>query len=261
MSEEKKASVLFDYKESVQNISAWKVQLLRSVNQEELKQDTLDNLNQKSCLIVMDCAMKFLPHHYREQMSESFGKRGRSGHVNAVITKSSTAEKFKVECFVHLFNSCTQNRFAVACIIEHLLKTLKKGYPVLNQAFLRSYNAGCYKNGALLLSLREISVRSGIKVARYDFSDPQAGKDTCDRKTDPMKANIKRLVNKKHDVLTAEDIKLAIESHGGLKGRRAAVVEVGVSQDMVKDNKIPGISLLIISSLLTRAEFAYGQRC
>ena len=188
--------------------------------------------------------MKFLPHHYREQMSEFFGKRGRSWHVSAVITKSSTAEKFQFECFVHLFNSCTQNSFAVASIIEHLLKTLKKEYPVLKQAFLRSDNAGCYKNGALLLSLPEISVRSGIKVVRYNFSDPQAGKDIHDRKTAPMKAHIKRWVNKKHDVLTAEDMKLAIESHGGLKGCRAAVVEVDVSQDMVKDNKkIPGISL------------------
>ena len=54
VSEEKKARVSFDYKESVQNISAWKAHLLRSVNQEEARQDTLDNLNQENCLIVMD---------------------------------------------------------------------------------------------------------------------------------------------------------------------------------------------------------------
>ncbi|KAK3747904.1 hypothetical protein QZH41_010207, partial [Actinostola sp. cb2023] len=243
LSEEKKARVMFDYKESVQNIQAWKAHLLRSINQEEGKQDALNKLDQQSCLIVMDWAMKFLPHHYREQMSEFFGKRGRSWHISAVITKTS-AEKFEVECFVHLFNSCTQNSFAVASIIEHLFSTLKKEYPMLNQAFLRSDNAGCYKNGALLLSLQEISARSGIKVMRYDFSDPQAGKDICDRKTAPMKAHIKRWVNENHDVLTAEDMKQAIESHGGLRGCRAAVVEVDMSQDNVKGNKIPGISLL-----------------
>ena len=243
LSKEKKARMMFDYKECIQNISAWKAHLLRSVNQEDAKQDTLDKLNEGSCLIVMDWAMKFLPHHYREQMSEFFGKRGRRWHISAVITKS-TAEKFQVECFVHLFNTCTQNSFAVASIIEHLLKTLKEEYPVLKQAFLRSDNAGCYKNGALLLSLPEISARSGIKIVRYDFSDPQAGKDICDRKTAPMKAHIKRWVNEQHDVLTAEDMKQAIESHGGLKGCRAAVVEVDISKDVVKDNTIPGISLL-----------------
>lgn len=96
-SEEKKARVLFDYKESVQNISAWKAHL-RSVNQEEAGQDTLDKLNQENCLIVMDWAMKFLPHHYREHMSEFFGKWARSWHVSAVITKLSTAEKFQALC-------------------------------------------------------------------------------------------------------------------------------------------------------------------
>ena len=97
-SEEKKARVLFNYKERVQNISAWKAHLLRSVNQEEVGQDTLDNLNQENCLIVMDWAMKFLLHHYREHMSEFFEKRARSWHVSAVITKSSTAEKFQALC-------------------------------------------------------------------------------------------------------------------------------------------------------------------
>ena len=61
------------------------------------------------------------------------------------------------------------------------LKSLKEEHPILKQAFLRSDNAGCYKNGALLLSLPEISALSGIKILRYDFSDPQAGKDICDR--------------------------------------------------------------------------------
>ena len=78
----------------------------------------------------------------------------------------------------------------------------------------------------------------------YDFSDPQAGKDICDRKTAPMKAHIRRWVNEKHDVITAEDMKQALESHGGLKGCRAAVVEVDITKDISRDNKIPGISLL-----------------
>ena len=243
LSEEMKTRLMFDYNESTQDINTWKAHLLRSVNQEEAKQDVLDDLDQESCLTVMDWAMRFLPHRYREQMSEFFGKRDRSWHISAVITRS-TVEGFQVECFVHLFNTCTQNSFAVASIIEHLLSTLKKEYPMLNHAFLRSDNAGCYKNGALLLSLPEISARSGIKVMRYDFSDPQARKDICDRKTAPLKAHIKRWVNEKHDVLTAEDMKQAIESYGGLKGCQAAVVQVDTSLDLGRSNKIPGISLL-----------------
>ena len=58
-----------------------------------------------------------------------------------------------------------------------------------------------------------------------------------------MEAHIRRWVNEKHDVVTAEDIKTALESHGGLKGIRAAVVHVDTSRENT-DNKIPGISLL-----------------
>ena len=34
--------------------------------------------------------------------------------MSAVITKQ--AGKFEVECFVHIFDTCTQNSFAVASI-------------------------------------------------------------------------------------------------------------------------------------------------
>ena len=77
-----------------------------------------------------------------------------------------------------------------------------------------------------------------------DFSEPQAGKDICDRKTAAMKAHIKRWVNERHDVVTAEDMKVALESRGGIKGCRAAVVEVDTTRERNKDSKIPGISVL-----------------
>jgi hypothetical protein len=47
-----------------------------------------------------------------------------------------------------------------------------------------------------------------------------------------------------NDVVTAEDMKKAIESHGGLKGCRVAVVKIDSSKDLHEANKISGISLL-----------------
>ena len=76
----------------------------------------------------------------------------------------------------------------------------------MTTAHLRSDNAGCYHNGHLLLSLREVGVRTGVRPVRYDFSEPQTGKDFCDRKTAAMKAHIKCWVNERHDVVTAEDM-------------------------------------------------------
>lgn len=240
--DEQKSRLKFDFKQCETALYAWKAHLLRTVVQEEAKQDALSKLDHETCLIIADWAMKFLPLKYRENMSQFFGKRGRSWHVSAVVTKQN--ENYEVECFVHIFNSCTQNNYAVASIYEHLFHTIRVEYPLINKAYLRSDNAACYHNGPLLLSLPEIGKRTGVTPIRYDFSDPQAGKDICDRKTAPMKAHIRRFVNENNDVLTAEDMKKALESHGGLKGCRAAVVEVDSSKDLHEDNKIPDISLL-----------------
>ena len=70
--------------------------------------------------------------------------------MSAVITKHT--EKFQVECFVHVFDNCTQNSFAVVSIIEHLLNTIKKESPEIKSVFLRADNASCYHSRPLLLS-------------------------------------------------------------------------------------------------------------
>ena len=241
--EEQRSRLQFDFNQCDTAIRAWKAHLLRTVLQEEAKQDALSKLDQHTCLIIVDWAMKFLPLKYRENMSEFFGKRGRSWHISAVVTRKDESQ-YEVECFVHIFNSCTQDNNAVASIFEHLFKTIKIEYPQINTAYLRSDNAGCYHNGALLLYLSGIGKRTGVTPFRYDFSDPQAGKDICDRKTAPMKAHIRRFVNEDNDVVTAEDMKKAIESHGGLKGCRVCVVEIGSTKELSDACKIPGISLL-----------------
>ena len=242
LDEEQRNRISFEYSYCEAAICAWKTHLLRTVLQEEAKQDALNKLDEETCLIIVDWAMKFLPLKYRESMCEFFGKRGRSWHVSAVVTRRD--DSLEVECFVHVFNSCTQNNYAVASIFEHLFQTLRVEYPQIKKTFLQSDNAACYHNGPLLLCLAEIGKRTGIKVIRYDFSEPQAGKDICDRKTAPMKAHIRRFVNEKNDVVTAEDMKRAIESYGGLRGCRVAVVEVDSAKDLHDNNKIPEISLL-----------------
>ena len=59
-----------------------------------------------------------------------------------------------------------------------------------------------------------------------------------------MKVHIKRWVNERHDVFTAEDMKAALESLGGIKGCRAAVIEVDTTRERSKEKRIPGISVL-----------------
>ena len=235
-----KRKLQFEYGQAKEAIGAWKAHNMRVVNQEPAKQDVLSTLDGNNCLIVMDWAMKFLPLRYREQMRDFFGKAGKSWHVSCVIQKQ--AENLSVQCFVHLFEQCNQDWFAVASIIESLLKTVKKEQPAISEVFLRSDNGGCYHNAPLLCALPAIGSRTGIQIKRYDFSEPQAGKDICDRKVAPMKAHIRRYVNEKHDVVTAANMKEALESHGGIAGCRAAVAEIVVEKETGGGNKLKGIS-------------------
>ena len=175
-------------------------------------------------------------------MRDFFGKRGKSWHVSCVIEKEE--DSYSVQCFSHLFEECKQDWFAVASIVENLLEILKREKPFISEAFLRSDNGACYHNAALLLALPAIGSRTGIRIRRYDFSEPQAGKDICDRKIAPMKAHIRRYVNEKHDVATAAKMKEALESHGGVRGSRVAIAAVNLANETGGTNKIKGISKL-----------------
>ena len=118
-------------------------------------------------------------------MSKCFGKRGRSWHVSAVIPRLHAEGRYDVECFVYLFNTCSQNSFVVMSVILHLLKTINLEYSSISKIFLRPDNAGCYHNGPLILSLPVMGERVGMMPLRYDFSDPQAGKISVTGKPHP----------------------------------------------------------------------------
>ena len=75
---------------------------------------------------------------------------------------------------------------------------------------------------------------------RYDFSDPQAGRDICDRKTAPMKAHIKRWV--------CDNCRKYERGFRIPQLPKKAVEQLSVQVDTTKsvgvENKIPGISFL-----------------
>ena len=76
-------------------------------------------------------------------MTDFCGKRGRSWHISTVTTRATVESKHEVQCFVHIFDNCTQNNFAVLFIIEDLLRKIKQEYPFVTSAYLRSDNEEC----------------------------------------------------------------------------------------------------------------------
>ena len=120
----------------------------------------------------------------------------------------------------------------------------RKKNPKISAAFLKSDNAGCYHSSQLLLILPDIGKRAGIEIKLYDSSDPQSWKDICDRKIAPMKWHIRMFINEKHDIVAAEDMKIALESNGGVKGCNFIVAEVDVSEAPEAGSHFGGVSYL-----------------
>ena len=121
---------------------------------------------------------------------------------------------------------------------------LKSTYSILSEAFLRSDNAGCYHNAFLILSLPSIGEHAGIRVLRYNFSDPQAGKDVCDRRIATLKSHMRRLINEGNDINTAQQMKVAIESYGGIKGYYATAAKIQNSFQTMTKHSMTGIQAL-----------------
>ena len=83
----------------------------------------------------------------------------------------------------------------------------------------------------------------GIDVCRYDYSEPQYGKDVCDRILCPMKSCIRRFCDEGHDILTAADMKRAL-SERPVIGTTACVCAVDETRKTLEVKKMEGFNRL-----------------
>ena len=123
---------------------------------------------------------------------------------------------------MHIFNSCKQDWYTVTSILEYLLCTISEKNPEITKAVLRSDEAGCYHNNLLLAAIHDVSKRGKIKISTYHFSEPQYGKDICDRILCPLKSTIRRYCNEGNDILSATDMREALQKRP-VKGITASV--------------------------------------
>ena len=218
----------YSCRQAVDCIKAWKAHQLRSCRQDEARTSILDNLHENSVHITQDWAMKFLPQKYRESQSDCFAKRGISWHIAVVARK--VQEHFQHQAFIHIVENGKQDSFTVVRIVEHTLRTLKNEHPELTTAFLRKDNAGCYHSAEMFASCAQMKAKTGIAVQRVDFSDPQGGKGSCDRKAATVKAHVRRYISESHDVLNANDFMNAILSNGGIPNVRVVVADASSTE-------------------------------
>ena len=126
--------------------------------------------------------------------------------------------------------------------MENVLRSLKEQHPEITSAYFRQDNAGCYHSSCTILSARVLSTHSKIQVKQIDFSDLQGGKGSCDRKAAQVKTHVKSFVNEGNSVTSPSELKIAIESRGGIPGVRVAVVEVNNAN--AKTYKLDGVNAL-----------------
>ena len=222
-------------------INAWKSHILRSTNQDQARLDALEKLDEKTVLIVNDWAMKFLPQRYRESQADWFGRRGISWHISVVYRRLGGVLQW--QGFIHIVQSCKQDSSAVVGIMQDVLRTITSENDEIEKAYFRQDNAGCYHSSSTILSCPVISACTGDKICRVDFSDPQGGKGAADRLAATCKSHVRTFINEGNDVTTAQQLKDALTSHGGIEGVRV-VARNDVHDILSVEEKIPSISKL-----------------
>ena len=244
VSEEEREDTKWMFQQAKNDILAWKAHQLRSVNQDQAKFDVLDIINRWSALLVMDWAMKYLPRKFRESQCDWFAKRGIPWHVTVVLMRPDQSRPMEKQTIVHVFQSCLQDNVAVTAILQDVLVTLKEQRPELEKVYCKQDNAGCYHCSATIVGSASTSQASGVKVERFDFSDPQGGKGEADRQAATIKGHIDIYLNEGHDVNSAAQMKEAIESNGGIPGVTVRYVRISESSSTNVMIKWDGISTL-----------------
>ena len=120
-------------------------------------------------------------------------------------------------------------------------EVIEKDHPEITQISLRSDEAACYHNNFLLAVVTDAGKRFGLTVTKYDFSQPQYGKEVYYRILCPMKSAIRRYGCEGNDVLSAKDMRTAL-SERPLRGTIACVCLVNETQKSLEVNKIDGFS-------------------
>jgi hypothetical protein len=100
--------------------------------------------------------------------------------------------------------------------MQDVLRKIKRDYAEIKSAYFQQDNAGCCHSSETVIACPLIKESTGISVARIDFSDPQGGKGAADRLGATCKGHIRTYINKGNDVTTAQHLKDAILSDGGI---------------------------------------------
>ena len=166
-SDDEKDEAVFLFQTAKRAILSWKSHILRSTNQDRARLDALEQLDEKNILVVNDWAMKFLPQRYRESQANWFSKRGISWHISVVYCRLDGVLQW--QGFVHIIESCNQEKSSVVKILQDVLSTIKLDNKEVSGAYLRQDNVSCYHSSSTILSCPLISASLASRYTTLTF--------------------------------------------------------------------------------------------
>ena len=109
------------------------------------------------------CFSKIIPNSYNEDGTPKVHEKIVDAYVSIVK------------------DSAKQDALTSAAIIKENIIAFKKNNPEVKKLYLRSDNAGCYKNSKLIQALYSISNDiEDLEIMGYIYSAPCDGKSLCD---------------------------------------------------------------------------------
>jgi len=183
--------------------------------------------------------MKFEVTKHMETQAAWFAKRGLSWHVTVLVFNEN--KRLQTVTLVHLLEDNSQDSNCILGIADSVFSFISKNF-VNTQINIRSDNAGCYHSQDVVCLLTLFANKYKIKLNSYHFSEPQLGKDICDRKISVLKKVILQFINDGNDVNNIKDMFKALTTSRILKDTVVFACKMNSSLDLKNKISFQGIS-------------------
>jgi len=238
---EARSEMIFDVTQGITNILNWMKHIIRGVQQEKAKVIAFDSLQDTDTgFWLSDWAQKILQSSFRESQREYFGKKGMSLHIDVLFMKTADGSLIKKTYYTAL-TRCDQDVVDTLCVADHVIKQMHIEYQHLRRLYHKSDNAGCYAGNSVAENLYNICKIQNIQLLRYDYNEPQRGKDQADRDSAVAKIFLSAYIHSGNDCLSGEDIKKGKLHLGGPKNASISVAEIDKTSCEMTNSTIPNI--------------------
>lgn len=170
-------------------------------------------------------------------IQDYFGKRGISVHVDVFLMKMDSA--YHKAVYLTVSDQSKQDQAETLGVAKMVLQKFKHDYEKIEKLISKSDNAGCYHSAATIDVLRQLARENQMELTRYDFSEPQLGKDCCDREAAYFKERIRRFADKNpmNKINNAEALVQAVMEDGGPKNTNITIVNFETNKPVINNKQ------------------------